>query len=118
VKEILVKFHAARGKEMSHDKGSDDVTSKAERKQKSESDASPVDFCRRSLAEGKVWDSLADLLQNMNLLEVGTDDKKEVRKFCNTSLQISLSLHEVSNIANIQQRTSITCFFSSLTKCF
>jgi len=37
------------------------MTSKAERKRKS--DASPVEFYRRSLAGGNVWDSLADLLK-------------------------------------------------------
>jgi len=54
------------------------MTSKAERKRKS--DASPVDFCRRSLAGGDVWDSLADLLKIMKLRGVGADDIKEVRE--------------------------------------
>ena len=48
---------------MSDEKGSDDLTSKAEWKRKSV--ASPVEFCRRSLAGGDVWDSLADLLMMM-----------------------------------------------------
>ena len=50
----------------------------AERKRKS--DASPVEFCRRSLAEGNVWDSLADLLKSMQPRGVGSDDVKEVRE--------------------------------------
>jgi len=50
----------------------------AERKRKS--DTSPVEFCRRSLAGGHVWDCLADLLKIMKLREVGADDVKEVQK--------------------------------------
>ena len=46
MKEALAKFQAERGNEMSDDKGSDDMASKAERKRKS--DASPVEFCRRT----------------------------------------------------------------------
>jgi len=69
LKEIFAKFQAERGNDTSDDKGSDDMTSKAERKQKS--DASPVEFCRRSLAKGNVWDSLAELLKIMKLREVG-----------------------------------------------
>jgi len=106
LKETLAKFQAERGKETSDDKGSHDMKSKAERKRKS--DTSPVEFCRRSLAGGNVWDSLADLLKIMKLRRVVADDVKEVRaagKLCNTSLQISLSLHVVSEIANRQQRT-------------
>jgi len=76
--ETLAKFQAERGNETSDDKGSDEMTSKAERKQKS--DTSPVEFCRRSLAEGNVWDSLADLLKIMKLLGAGSDDVKEVRE--------------------------------------
>ena len=65
------------------------MTSKAERKRKS--DASPVEFCRRSLAGGNVWDSLADLLKIMKLRGVCADDVKEVREivqhlFTNTSI--------------------------------
>jgi len=78
LKKTLAKFQAERGNETSDDKGSDDMTSKAERKQKS--DASPVEFCRRSLAGGIVWDSLADLLKIMKLRGVGADDVKEVRE--------------------------------------
>jgi len=52
LKEALAKFQAERGNETSDDKGSDDMTSKAERKRKS--DASSVEFCRRSLAGGNV----------------------------------------------------------------
>jgi len=74
-KETLAKFQAERGNETSDDKESDDMTSKAERKQKL--DASPLDFCRRSLAGGNVWDSLADLLKIMKLRGVGADDVKE-----------------------------------------
>jgi len=48
-KETLAKSQAERGKETSEDKGSDDMTSQAEHKR--ESDASPVEFCRRSLAD-------------------------------------------------------------------
>jgi len=78
MKEILADFQAERGNETSDDKGSDDMTSKAERKRKS--DASPVEVCRRSLAGGNVWDSLADLLKIMKLRGVGADDIKEVRE--------------------------------------
>ena len=60
LKEILANFQAERGNERD-DKGSDDMTSKVERKRKS--DASPVEFERRSLAGENVWDSLADLLK-------------------------------------------------------
>jgi len=76
LEETLVKFQAERDKETSDDKGSDDITSKAERKRKS--DASPVESCRRSLTGGNVWDSLADLLRIMKLRGVGADDVKEV----------------------------------------
>jgi len=47
LKEILAKFQAESGKKTSDDKGSDDITSKAERKRKS--NASTVEFCHRSL---------------------------------------------------------------------
>ena len=77
-KETLAKFQAERGNAKSDDKGSNDMTSKAERKRKS--DASPVEFCRRSLAGGNVWDSLADLLKTMKLRGVGADDVREVRE--------------------------------------
>jgi len=63
---------------MSEDKGSDNMTSKAESKQKS--DASPLEFCRRSLAGGNVWNPLAYLLKIMKLRRVGADDVKEVRE--------------------------------------
>ena len=76
LKETLAKFQ--RGNETSDDNGSDDVTSKAEHKRTS--DASPVQFCRRSLAGGNVWDSLADLLKIMKLRGAGADDVKEVRE--------------------------------------
>ena len=76
LKETLAKFQAERGNES--DKGSDDMTSKAERKWKS--DASPAEFCRRSLVGGNVWDSLADLLKIMKLRGAGSDDVKEVRE--------------------------------------
>ena len=78
LKETLAKFQAERGNDMSEDKGSDDMTSKAERKWKS--NASQVEFCRRSLAGGNVWDSLADLVKIMKLRGVGADDVKEVRE--------------------------------------
>jgi len=54
------------------------MTSKAECKRKS--DASPVEFCYRSLAGGNIWDSLADLLKIIKLREAGADDVKEVRE--------------------------------------
>ena len=63
LKETLAKFQAERGNETSGDKGSDEMTSKAERKRKS--DGSPVEFCRRSFAGGDVWNSLDDLLKIM-----------------------------------------------------
>jgi len=78
LQETLAKFQAQRGKETSDDKGFDDMTSNAERKRKS--DTSPVDFCRRNLARGNIWDCLADLLKIMKLREVGADDVKEVQK--------------------------------------
>jgi len=37
-------------------------------------------LCRRSLAGGSVWDSLADLPKIMKLRGVGADDVKEVRE--------------------------------------
>jgi len=77
LKETLAKFQAERGNETSDDKGSDDMTSKAERNRKL--DARPVEFCRRGLAGGNVWDSLADLLGIMKLRGVGANDVKEVR---------------------------------------
>jgi len=52
------------------------ITSRAERKWKS--DASPVEFCHRSLAGGNIRDSLADLLDITKLRGVGADDVKEV----------------------------------------
>ena len=78
LKETLAKFQTERGNETSDVKGFNDITSKAERKQKS--DASPVEFCRRSLAGGNIWDSLADLLKIMKLQGVGADDIKEVQE--------------------------------------
>ena len=78
VKETLAKFQAERGNETSDDKGSNDMTSKAERKRKSV--ASPVKFCRRSLAGGNVWDFITDLLKIMKLRGVGADDLKEVQE--------------------------------------
>jgi len=78
LKETLAKFRAETGSETSDDKGSDDMTSKAERKRKS--DASPVEFCRRSLAGGNIWDSLTVLLKIMKLRGAGAHDVKEVRE--------------------------------------
>jgi len=78
LKETLAKFQAESDKKTSDDKASDDMTSKAERKRKS--DASQLEFCRRSLAGGNVWVSLADLLKIMKLREVVADDEKEVRE--------------------------------------
>jgi len=78
LKETLAKFQAERGNDTSDDKGFDDMTSKAERKRKS--DASLVEFCCKSLAGGNVLDSLADLLKIMKLRGVGADDVKEVQE--------------------------------------
>jgi len=78
LKETLAKFRAEKGNETSDDKRSDDMTSKAERKRKS--DASPVEFCHRILAGGNIWDSLADLLKIIKLRGVGADNVKEVRE--------------------------------------
>ena len=78
LKETLAKFQAERGNKTSDDKGSEDMTSNAERKRKL--DASPMEFCRRSLAGGNIWDSLADLLKIMKLRGVGADNVKEVRE--------------------------------------
>jgi len=74
LKETLSKFQVERGNETSDDKGSDDM------KRKRKSDASPVEFCRRSLAGGNVWDFLANLLKTMKLWGAGADDEKEVRE--------------------------------------
>jgi hypothetical protein len=52
LKETLAKLQAERGKETSDDKGFDDMTSEAERKRKP--NASPVEFCRRSLVGSNV----------------------------------------------------------------
>jgi len=78
VKKTLAKFQAERGNKTLDDKGSDDMTSKAERKRKS--DASPVEFCHRSLAGGNVWDSLDDLIKISKLRGVGANNVKEVRE--------------------------------------
>jgi len=64
LKETLAKFQAERGNQTSDDKGSDDIA-----KRKRKSDASPEEFCHRSLAVGNVWDSLSDLLKIMKLQE-------------------------------------------------
>jgi len=71
LKETVAKFQADHN-------GFDDMTSKAERKRKL--DASPMEFCRRSLAGGDAWDSLADLLKIMKLHGAGADHVKEVRE--------------------------------------
>ena len=72
LKETLAKFQAERGNQTSDDKGSDDMTSAAERKRKL--DASPVEFCCRSLAGGNVWDSLGNLLKFTQPRGVCADD--------------------------------------------
>jgi len=77
-KETLAKFQAERDKKTSDDKGSDDLTSKAECKRKS--GASPVQFCRRILAGGNVWESLADLPKFIKLRGGGANYVKEVRE--------------------------------------
>jgi len=71
LKETVAKFQADHN-------GFDDMTSKAERKRTL--DASPMEFCRRSLAGGDAWDSLADLLKIMKLHGAGADHVKEVRE--------------------------------------
>jgi len=58
LKETLTKFLAARGKETSDDKGSNDVTSKAA-ESNWKSFANLLDLCSRKLARGNMWDSLA-----------------------------------------------------------
>jgi len=73
LKETLAKFQAEWRKETSDDKGSNDTTSKAEHKRKS--DASPVELCHRGLAGGNVWNSLTDLLIT-KLRGVSTDNVK------------------------------------------
>jgi len=108
LKETLAKFQAARGKETSDDKGSDDLTSKAERKQKS--DAHPAEFCRRSLAGGNVWDSLADLLEVMKLRGAGADDVQKVQEIEQHLFTNLLSLHVVSEIADMLKRDAIWRF--------
>jgi len=71
VKETLSMSQAARGKETSEQKGSNNVLSKAvERKRKSHA-LRPVEFCRRSLAGGNAWDSLTHLFKFMKLRQVG-----------------------------------------------
>jgi hypothetical protein len=50
LKETLAKFQAESSKETSDDKGSDDMTSIAEQKRKS--DASPVEFCPPNVCIG------------------------------------------------------------------
>jgi len=76
LKVIFSKFQAERlgGNETSDDKGSDDMNCKRK------SDASPVEFCRRSLAGGNIWDSLANLRKTMKLWGAGADDEKQVRE--------------------------------------
>ena len=116
LKETLAKFQAESDKKTSDDKASDDMTSKAERKRKS--DASQLEFCRRSLAGGNVWDSHADLLKIMKLWGVGADDVKEVREIVQHLFTNIVKLHVVSEIADRQRRTLATCCFSLLTTCF
>jgi len=67
----LTKFKAARGKETSDHKESDDavVTSKVVEHERT-SDASQEEFCRRSLTDGNTWDSFTELLENMKLREL------------------------------------------------
>jgi len=80
-KETLVEFQAERCKKTSDDEVSDDMTSKAECKRKS--DSSPVQFCCRSLSAGNVWDSLVGLLKIMKLHGLGNFCKvpRTLRKF-------------------------------------
>ena len=77
VKEALAKFQEASGNETSDDKGSDDMTSKAERKRKSDK---PSGILHRILAGGNMWESLPDSLKSMQLREVGANDEKEVTR--------------------------------------
>jgi len=116
LKETLAKFQAERGDETSDDKGSDDMTSKAEHKR--ESDASLVEFCRRSLAGGNVWDSLADLLKIMKLRGVGADDVKEVREIVQ-HLFTNIVKPSRSKRDSRQAKTYVdNLLWSSLTRCF
>jgi len=104
LKETLAKFQAERGNETSDDKGSDDMTSNAERKRKSV--ANPVEFCRRSLAGGNVWDSLADLLKIMKLQGVVADDVKEVQEIVQ-HLFINIVKPARSRRDNLQAKTHV-----------
>jgi len=51
-----------------------------------------MEFCRRSLAGGNVWDYLADLLKIMKLRGVGADDVKEVREIVQHLFKIIVKL--------------------------
>ena len=116
LKEAFAKFQAERGNETSDDKGSDDITSKAERKRKS--DASPIEFCCRSLVGGNVWDSLADLLKIMKLRGVGADDVKEVREIVQ-HLFTNIVKPARSKRDSRQAKTLVyNLLFSSWTTCF
>jgi len=119
LKETVTKFQSERGKETSDDKGSNDMTSKAERRRKS--DASPVEFCRRSLAGGNVWGSLADLLKIMKLRGVGVDDVKEVwdivQHLFTNIVRPARSKRDSQLLADRPKRTSTTCCFRSLSTC-
>jgi len=116
LKKYFAKFQAERGKETSDDKGSDDMTSKDERKRKS--NASPVEFFCRSLTGGNVWDSLADLLKLMQLRGAGADDVTEVQEIVQRFFtNIVKPARSKRDIANRQRRMSTTCCLSSLTTC-
>ena len=116
LKETLAKFQTERGNETSDDKGSNDMTSTAEHKRKS--DASPVEFCRRSLAGGNVWDSLADLLKIMKKQGVGADDVKEVLEIVQ-HLFTNIIKPARSKRDSRQAKTHVdNLLLSSLTTCF
>jgi len=92
------------------------MTSEADRKRKS--DASPVDFRRRSLAGDNVWDSLADFLKIMKLQGAGADDVKEVREIVQhffTNIVEPARSKQDSRVA--KTHIDHLLFFSSLTTC-
>jgi len=78
LKETLAKFQAERGNKMLDDKGSDDMTSKAERKRKS--NTNPVKFCRRSLAGGNVEKKVSKTKKKREGQERKKEEKKKGRK--------------------------------------
>jgi len=98
LKETLAKFQADRGKETRDDKGSDDMTSKAECKRKS--DASLMEFSRRS---------------GMGFSRQLSKDYAARGCRCRRCKRgLGNSRTPLCKQANLQRRTSTTCCFSSL----